>query len=81
MPSIRTRVMKILDDAFDEVEPSGKSAILALEVQKLTVVPRQLIDDVRYLVNLSKDPDFDINDAKIAIMPLRRGLEELDQEK
>jgi hypothetical protein len=80
---LRSKVIKILDDTFEEVEPSGKAVVLALEVQRLTIVPRQLVDDVRHLVDRSKDPEFDINDAKIAILAVRRTLEEMvrDQDK
>jgi hypothetical protein len=80
---LRSKVIKILDETFEEVEPSGKAVVLALEVQRLTVVPRQLVDDVRYLVDRSKDPEFDLNDAKIAILAVRRTLEDMarDQDK
>jgi hypothetical protein len=80
---LRSKVIKILDDTFEEVEPSGKAVVLALEVQRLTIVPRQLVDDVRYLIDRSKDPEFDINDAKIAILAVRRTLEDMarDQDK
>lgn len=75
--TIRTRVIEILDEAFEGADPSGKLAVLALELQGMTVVTRKLLDDIRYMVENSTGDDVDINDLKIFLKPIREELRRL----
>jgi hypothetical protein len=75
---LRRKVIELLDETFTEVDASGKTVVLAFEMHRLTVVPRQLLDDVRHLIERAKDPEFDINDAKVSILALRRTLSEMN---
>lgn len=78
--TMRAKVIKVLDKTFKEVEPSGKTAMLGLEMDRLIVVTRQFYDDVRHLLDRSVDPDFDLNDAKIAIHAIRRSYAAMDNQ-
>jgi hypothetical protein len=75
--TIRTRVMEILDEALTSgTEPSGKLAVLALELAGMTVVTRKFFDDVRYMVE-NADEDADVNDLRIFLHPIRQELKKL----
>jgi flagellar biosynthesis/type III secretory pathway protein FliH len=78
MPSIKKKVIQALDEAFEGAEPSGKVAILALELEDLTVVRRKLLDDLKWMVEqLADDPDIDANEVRVHLHKLKRGLREM----
>jgi hypothetical protein len=74
--TIRTRAIETIDAAFEETQPSGKLAILALELAHMTIVTRKLLDDVRYMAENSNG-DVDINDLRIWLKPIKEELRKL----